>query len=65
METTTKKVKCLLCEASFTKKATRMLSHLGYEGPYGICDKGVLCAEEQHRRSKGSSTKAVVFFSYI
>ena len=38
------KVKCLLCEASFAKKGTRMLSHLGYEGPYGIQNKGVsLC----------------------
>jgi hypothetical protein len=38
------KVKCLLCEASFGKKATRMLSHLGYEGPCGVRDKGVsLC----------------------
>jgi hypothetical protein len=26
------------------KKGTRMLSHLGYEGPYGVCIKGVsLC----------------------
>jgi hypothetical protein len=41
---TTRKVKCLLCEASFAKKATRMLSHLGYEGPCGLRDKGVsLC----------------------
>jgi hypothetical protein len=39
-----RKVKCLLCEASFAKKVTRMLSHLGYEGPYSIRDKGVsLC----------------------
>ena len=38
------KVKCLLYEASFVKKGTRMLSHLGYEGPNGIHDKGVsLC----------------------
>jgi hypothetical protein len=38
------KVKCLMCEASFMKKPTRMLSHLGYEGPSGVCDKGVsLC----------------------
>jgi hypothetical protein len=43
-EATLGKVKCLLCEASFVKKASRMLSHLGYEGPYGIPDKGVsLC----------------------
>jgi hypothetical protein len=43
-EGTTGKVKCLLCEASFAKKGTRMLSHLGYEGPYGVRDKGVpLC----------------------
>jgi hypothetical protein len=43
-EGTTGKVKCLLCEASFAKKGTRMLSHLGYEGPCGIHDKGIsLC----------------------
>jgi hypothetical protein len=43
-ETTIGKVKCLLCEASFAKKAMRMLSHLGYEGPCGVCNKGVsLC----------------------
>jgi hypothetical protein len=43
-EGTTGKVKCLLCEASFAKKGTRMLSHLGYEGPCGVRDKGVsLC----------------------
>jgi formamidopyrimidine-DNA glycosylase len=43
-EATTRKVKYLLCEASFAKKATRMLSHLGYEGPCGVRDKGVsLC----------------------
>jgi hypothetical protein len=43
-EGTTRKVKCLLCEASFAKKGTRMLSHLRYEGPYGFRDKGVsLC----------------------
>jgi hypothetical protein len=43
-EGTTGTVKCLLCEASFVKKGTRMLSHLGYEGPYGVRDKGVsLC----------------------
>jgi hypothetical protein len=37
-------VKCLLCEASIAKKATRMLSHLVYEGPFGICNKSVsLC----------------------
>jgi hypothetical protein len=41
-EATTKKVKFLLCEASFAKKAMRMLSHLGYEGPCGVRDKGVL-----------------------
>jgi hypothetical protein len=40
----TGKVKCLLCKASFVKKAMRMLSHLGYEGPYGVRDKGIsLC----------------------
>jgi hypothetical protein len=40
----TGKVKCLLCKASFAKKGTRMLSHLGYEGPCGVHDKGVsLC----------------------
>jgi hypothetical protein len=39
------KVKCLLCEASFGKKATRMLSHLGHEGPCGICNKGVLLCQ--------------------
>jgi hypothetical protein len=39
-----RKVKCLMCEAFFARKPTRMLSHLGYEGPSGICDKGVsLC----------------------
>ena len=38
------KVKCLLCKASFVKKATKMLNYLGYEGPYGVCNKGVsLC----------------------
>jgi hypothetical protein len=38
------KVKFLLCEASFAKKATKMLSHFGYEGPCGVRDKGVsLC----------------------
>jgi hypothetical protein len=39
-EATTGKVKCLLCEASFVKKASRMLSHLGYEGPKGVRNKG-------------------------
>jgi hypothetical protein len=44
VEGTTGKVKCLLCEASFAKKGTRMLSHHGYEGPCGVRDKGVsLC----------------------
>jgi hypothetical protein len=39
-----RKVKCLMCEASFVKKSTRMLSHLGYEGPSSVRDKGVsLC----------------------
>jgi hypothetical protein len=43
-EGTTGKVKCLLCEASFAKKASRMLNHLGYEGLYGVRDKDVsLC----------------------
>jgi hypothetical protein len=43
-EATTRKVKCLLYEASFAKKVTRMLSHLGYEGPCSVRDKGVsLC----------------------
>jgi hypothetical protein len=43
-EASTGKVKCLLCEASFAKKATRMLSHLGYEVPCGVRNKGVsLC----------------------
>jgi hypothetical protein len=38
------KVKCLMCEALFIRKPTRMLSHLGYEGPSSIYDKGVsLC----------------------
>jgi hypothetical protein len=36
------KVKCLMCEALFARKLTRMLSHLGYEGPFGIRDKDVL-----------------------
>ena len=36
------KVKCLLCEASFTKKTNEDAESLGYEGPFGICDKGVL-----------------------
>ena len=35
-------MKCLLYEASFAKTATRMLSHLGYEGPFGVCNKGIL-----------------------
>jgi hypothetical protein len=43
-EATFGKVKCLICEVVFARKSTRMLSHLGYEGPYSICDKGVsLC----------------------
>jgi hypothetical protein len=43
-EGTTRKMKYLLYEASFAKKALRMLSHLGYEGLCGVCDKGVsLC----------------------
>jgi hypothetical protein len=38
------KVKCLMYEAVFAKKPTRMLSHLGYEGPSSIRDKGdLLC----------------------
>jgi hypothetical protein len=41
-EATTGKIKCLMCEASFAKKATRLLAHLEYEGPYGVRDKGVL-----------------------
>jgi hypothetical protein len=41
-EATLEKVKCLLCEASFARKASRMLTHLGYEGPHSIRDKGVL-----------------------
>jgi hypothetical protein len=36
------KVKCLMSQASLAKKATTMLSHLGYEGPLGVHDKGVL-----------------------
>ena len=36
------KVKCLMCEASFAKKGMGILSHLGYEGPNGVHDKGVL-----------------------
>ena len=31
-----RKVKYLMCEASFAKKATRMLIHLGYKGPLGV-----------------------------
>jgi hypothetical protein len=42
VEATTGKVKCLLCEAFFAKKTSRMLSHLGYEGPCGVRDKDVL-----------------------
>jgi hypothetical protein len=42
MEATARKVKCLLCEVSFAKKATRMLSYLGYESPCGVRDKGIL-----------------------
>lgn len=38
------KVKCLSCDSVFAKKPARMLSHLGYKGPFGIRDKGVsLC----------------------
>jgi hypothetical protein len=40
-EGTIGKVKCLLYEASFAKRASRMLSHLGYEGLCGVRDKGV------------------------
>jgi hypothetical protein len=44
MEAPPGKVKCLLCKASFAKKAMRMLSHLGYEVPSSIRNKGVsLC----------------------
>jgi hypothetical protein len=42
VEATLRKVKCLLCKAFFARKASRMLSHLGYEGSYGVHDKGVL-----------------------
>ena len=45
-EGTIGKVKCLLCKASFAKKGTRMLSHLGYEGPNSIRDKGVLLCQK-------------------
>ena len=38
------KVKCKACNLTFAKKPIRMLSHLGYEGPIGLRDRGVsLC----------------------
>ena len=44
IETTSKKVKCLMYEANFARKPMRMLSHLRYEGPSSTCNKGVfLC----------------------
>jgi hypothetical protein len=41
-EAPSRKVKYLMCEALFARKPTRMLRHLGYQGPSGICNKGVL-----------------------
>jgi hypothetical protein len=48
MEPIPRKVKCFMFQAISTKKLTRMFSHLGYEGPSDICDKGVFMCQRDH-----------------
>ena len=40
-ETSNNKVTCKLCNSTFAKKPTRMLSYLGYIPPSGVREKGV------------------------
>ena len=65
VEAPPRKVKCLLCKASFAKKAMRMLSYLGYEGPSSVRDKCVWLCRRTIPEIRRFFNKCKVFFPYI
>ena len=64
IEATIGKVKCLIYEASFAKKATRIQNTLDIKALMAFKTRVFCCAKEQYWRSKGSSTNVVVLFYY-